>query len=170
MTKLVFKGGKSDKWWQIGEPVHIAIQSPNEPNPWRVTVKFGRTGTKGQTKSKFFWNILSAQRYASSKILEKRSKGYKDAPKDALPIYMPAQTYAPKPILMGSGILVPKKQATEPASKPCPHDFLNRISASSWACKTCLTTIEFDKPAANNPVPEMTLTKVRRFMDLSDLD
>lgn len=167
MTKLVFKGGKSDKWWQIGEPVHIEIPSPFDENQWRVTVKFGRTGTKGQTKSKFFWNILSAQRYASSKILEKRSKGYKDAPKDA-------QASAPKPslkpVLMGSGILVQKNQATEPASKPCPHDFLNRISDSSWACKTCLTTIEFDKPAANNLVPEMTLTKVRRFMDLSDLD
>jgi DNA ligase 1 len=62
-----FVGGGSDKFWEI------------EVAGTDVTVRFGRTGTDGQTKTKSFPDEAAAKKHAEKLIAEKTGKGYQEA-------------------------------------------------------------------------------------------
>jgi predicted DNA-binding WGR domain protein len=62
-----FIGGSSAKFWEVG------ISDSD------VTVRFGRIGTDGQTQTKSFPNVLSANRHAEKLIDSKIGKGYVEA-------------------------------------------------------------------------------------------
>jgi predicted DNA-binding WGR domain protein len=59
-----FVDAKSSKFWEI-------TTSGND-----VTVRFGRIGTSGQTKTKTFGDAAAAQMHADKLIDEKTGKGY----------------------------------------------------------------------------------------------
>lgn len=65
--RLVFAEGASNKFWNISV-VGTA-----------VTVHFGRTGTKGQTRTKDYDSPEEARREADKQVAEKVKKGYTDA-------------------------------------------------------------------------------------------
>jgi DNA ligase-1 len=62
--RFEFVEGKSSKFWEIS----VADAD--------VTVRFGRIGTEGQTKTKSFADIAAATRHAEKLIEEKTGKGY----------------------------------------------------------------------------------------------
>jgi DNA ligase 1 len=61
---FVFQDGKSDKFWEI------AVAGAD------VTVRFGRSGTTGQTNTKSFPDDGAAKKHADALITEKTKKGY----------------------------------------------------------------------------------------------
>jgi predicted DNA-binding WGR domain protein len=62
--RFEFVGGGADKFWELG----IADN--------KVTVRFGRNGTNGQTNVTAFPDESAAARHAESLIKTKLSKGY----------------------------------------------------------------------------------------------
>ena len=65
--RFEYVAGTSDKFWEI----EIAGTD--------VTVRFGRTGTAGQVKTKSFPDEAAAKKHAEKLIAEKTGKGYKEA-------------------------------------------------------------------------------------------
>ena len=63
-----FVGGGSDKFWEI------------EIVGTDVIVRYGRTGSKGQTNTKSFADDAAAKKHADKLIAEKTEKGYKETP------------------------------------------------------------------------------------------
>ena len=61
-----FVGGSSAKYWEV-------VISDNE-----VTVRFGRIGTDGQTKTKVLPDTAAAVRHAEKLIAQKAAKGYQE--------------------------------------------------------------------------------------------
>jgi predicted DNA-binding WGR domain protein len=66
--RLEYRQGTSSKFWEVR--VHGT----------QLTVRFGRIGSHGQTRTKMFANESAAQTHAERLIAEKRGKGYRDAP------------------------------------------------------------------------------------------
>ena len=66
-TRLTFKEGSSDKFWEI------------QVDGNTHTVTFGRSGTDGQSKTKRFGSPADATKDAEKLIAEKRKKGYQPA-------------------------------------------------------------------------------------------
>lgn len=66
MTRLEFKEGTSNKFWEI------------EPKGAANTVRWGRIGTPGQEKRFPFPNAASARAEAERLIAEKKKKGYRE--------------------------------------------------------------------------------------------
>ena len=61
-----FVGGTSAKFWEV-------VVSGNE-----VTVRFGRIGTDGQTKTKTLPDTAAAVKHAEKLIAQKVAKGYQE--------------------------------------------------------------------------------------------
>ena len=61
---FIFDDGKTSKFWTI------------EINGKSYTVRYGKTGTSGQTASKDFDTEETCQKEADKKIKEKTGKGY----------------------------------------------------------------------------------------------
>jgi DNA ligase-1 len=61
-----FQDGTVDKFWEITIDVKV------------VTVRYGRRGTGGQTNTKDFADVASAQKHANKLIEEKTGKGYSE--------------------------------------------------------------------------------------------
>ena len=61
-----FSDDKSSKFWEIAQ------------NGSDVTVRFGRIGTSGQTKTKSFDDVDAATKHAEKLVEEKTGKGYKE--------------------------------------------------------------------------------------------
>lgn len=62
--RFEFVGGTSAKFWEVS----VADS--------RVTVRFGRLGTDGQSQTKSFADATKAQEYAEKLVTEKLGKGY----------------------------------------------------------------------------------------------
>ncbi|MCA9567112.1 MAG: WGR domain-containing protein [Myxococcales bacterium] len=67
MRRFEFSDGKSDKFWEI------VVEGES------YTVRFGRTGTDGQTSTKVFKSHEEAQKKADAAIASKVKKGYAEA-------------------------------------------------------------------------------------------
>lgn len=65
--RFAFVEGGSSKFWEV------AINGTD------VTVRFGRTGTNGQTQTKTFPDGAAATKHADKLIQEKTGKGYREA-------------------------------------------------------------------------------------------
>lgn len=65
--RFQFAEGASDKFWEI------------EVKGMDVTVRYGRTGTNGQTNTKSFADEAAARKHADKLIAEKQDKGYVEA-------------------------------------------------------------------------------------------
>jgi len=65
--RFQFADGSSDKFWEI------------EVAGAEVTVRYGRTGTNGQTNTKTFPDEAAAAKHADKLIAEKTEKGYQEA-------------------------------------------------------------------------------------------
>lgn len=63
---FTYQDDKSDKFWEI------------TVNDCEVTVRYGRTGTNGQTNVKSFANSTKAQEHSDKLIEEKTEKGYEE--------------------------------------------------------------------------------------------
>jgi predicted DNA-binding WGR domain protein len=61
-----FVGGTSAKFWEIGARGN------------KVTVRFGRIGTAGQTQTKTLPNAAAANHHVEKLIAEKAAKGYQE--------------------------------------------------------------------------------------------
>jgi DNA ligase-1 len=64
--RFAYQDDKSDKFWEI------------TVNDAEVTVRYGRTGSNGQTNTKTFANATKAQEHADKLIEEKTEKGYEE--------------------------------------------------------------------------------------------
>ena len=61
-----FQDANSDKFWEI------AVSGKE------VTVRFGRTGTNGQTQTKAFPDEAAATKHAEKLVKQKTGKGYSE--------------------------------------------------------------------------------------------
>lgn len=66
LRRFEYADDKSNKFWEIGV------------NGTEVTVRFGRTGSNGQTQTKSFASEDAARRHADKLIEEKTEKGYEE--------------------------------------------------------------------------------------------
>lgn len=75
--RLVYQGGTSDKFWEI------------EVRGTSHVVRYGRTGTQGQKRTKHFDSVEQAQASADKLIRSKKKKGYREpAAKSATPVVL----------------------------------------------------------------------------------
>ena len=66
MRRFEFVGGRSDTFYEV------SVQGSE------VVIRFGRTGTSGQTTTKTFGDNATAEKHADKVIREKLSKGYSE--------------------------------------------------------------------------------------------
>lgn len=78
MRRFEFVEGASAKFWEIGR------------DGSEVTVRWGRVGTRGQSKVKTFDNAGSATAHETRLVAEKTSKGYAESPAGAAAAASPA--------------------------------------------------------------------------------
>jgi predicted DNA-binding WGR domain protein len=84
MRHFEFRGGKSAKFWSID------LQGK------KLTIRFGRIGTAGQTQTREFANETEASRAHDKLVIEKRAKGYLETTPGAAPAATPAAPRSPK--------------------------------------------------------------------------
>lgn len=65
-----YQHGTSSKFWRCWEPFVMGA------SPWRVDVLFGRIGTSGQRRTKWFPVQPAAREWLGAKVTEKAAKGY----------------------------------------------------------------------------------------------
>lgn len=106
-----FKDGTSNKFWSI------AVTGDSH------TVRFGKIGTKGQTKTKSFADASKAQANADALIAEKTGKGYKETTPAVGTVAAPARVAAAPAVTpsAGDGVApVEPKQAKKGKAKTAP--------------------------------------------------
>lgn len=135
MARYECRENGSSKFWVVNRPVEI-------DGSWFVTVEFGKIGVWGQTRSHEERSRYAADRYYEKKVDEKLNKGY---------------SLVGVPVTMAPAARVTVRPA-------CGHNELKR-NGSTFECKACKTTVEFNRPQAEVALPEFQ-TKVRRFFDL----
>ncbi|ACU36940.1 DUF4132 domain-containing protein [Actinosynnema mirum] len=105
MERLEYVGGTSRKFWEGAR------------DGLSVTVRWGRIGTSGQSKTKEFASEQSARDHLAKLIAEKRAKGYSDgAPTAPMPLRDPADATS------GRGVGPPRSGATADVAPDVPSD------------------------------------------------
>src|SRR5215468_9963909 len=112
MERYEFREGSSHKFWEVSV------------NGDELTVRFGKIGTAGQTKTKTFASAAAAAKEKSKLVKEKTGKGYVAAGATA-PAAAPARSETPK--------------AAPPAKKPSPKPNAEMVEATGT-----------EKPAASS--------------------
>jgi predicted DNA-binding WGR domain protein len=134
--RFEYINGSSRKFWYIAYP----MKSPYS-NAWVTTATFGRIGSWGQTRQKFFDSKQDAEMDRVKRINEKLKKGYHEV--------TIVQSMKLPPMLK------PKKE--------CQHDNLKR-SGNDWKCVICKQVIEFSPSIAKDVDTDK---KARRFFNLN---
>jgi predicted DNA-binding WGR domain protein len=111
MDRYELKEANSDKFWEVGV------------NGSDLIVRFGRTGTQGQMKTKTCTDAGAAAKEMTKLIKEKTGKGYRLAGTSPAPAVAPAQPAPPKPVEIPAPEPPPQSAvAAAPKSKPAPAD------------------------------------------------
>lgn len=94
---LYFKNSEvnSDKFWRVGGPEHVKVNMPGHPGAWRVVVGFGRRGTSGQTKVKYFETEAEARAWIKAQVVNKKRHGYAEDRKDLAAVAVQPVVEAP---------------------------------------------------------------------------
>lgn len=71
LQHLTHMQGGHYKFWKAYDP-----EWDNVTQQWRVTLRWGRIGTAGQTTPKFFLSRSRAETFIEKKVTEKIGKGY----------------------------------------------------------------------------------------------
>ena len=124
MNRYEFKDDTSEKFWEV------AVDGT------KMTVRYGRMGTQGQTKEKTFASAAAAEQEKKKLVKEKTTKGYVAAGEVAAP--------APK-------VLPPTKVASSTAptkAEPVPAP----VAADAKAAKSAVTEVPLSKPAATEDI------------------
>jgi predicted DNA-binding WGR domain protein len=114
MRRFELVEGTSSKFWEV------------EVDGCDVTVRFGRIGTSGQTKTKTFGSDAAAKREHDTLVKEKTSKGYSEvgvaagAKLGAAPVRATAAAPAPANMPASANATAPAPAAAHATSEPTP--------------------------------------------------
>lgn len=105
-----FKDGSSNKFWAI------SVSGDSH------TVRFGKVGTAGQSKTKSFTDAAKAQADADKLIAEKTGKGYKETTAGGVTTPSTPSTPSPAPVATAVAPSAPKKAGGKKANAAPPPE------------------------------------------------